>query len=677
MRFGDVVVTGVIIGVILLIIVPLSPFLLDVFLVLNISLSLVILLTTMYTKEPLDFSIFPSLLLIVTLFRLALNIASTRLILGRGGQAGQVIRTFGDFVIQGNLIVGFIIFLIIVIVQFIVITKGAERVAEVAARFTLDAMPGKQMAIDADLNSGIIEEQEAKARREKIQHSADFYGAMDGASKFVKGDAIVGIIIMLINAVGGILIGMTGPSRMPFGQVVEIYTLATIGDGLVSQIPALLVSTATGIIVTRNASEANMGRELTRQLSAQPLVLMMAGGALFVINLIPGMPHLPILLLSGGFFYLGYVLNRTQKSAESAAETIPSGQKEAGEQPQSVYALLQVDPIELDFGYGVIPLADAKQGGDLLERVVGIRKQCAQELGVIIPVVRLRDNLQLNLGEYTIKIKGMEVARGEILTEQYLAMNPGGAVDDVLGIDTIEPAFGLPAKWITAENRDRAEILGCTVVDPVSVIATHLSEVLKRHSHEFLGRQDLHGMLEHMRLSAPALVEEVTPKLLSLGEIQKVLMNLLREGVPIRDMTTILETLGDYGGITRDADMLTEYVRQGLKRTITKKFVPEGRLYAITLDAAAEDTLLKGIQLGQQGSYLVLPPDQAQKLMESLSREAARLSAKGMEPVVVTSPVVRIHLRKAVEQMLPDLVILSYQEIEGDIQIHGVGMVSL
>jgi len=677
MRFGDVVVTGVILGVILLIIVPLSPFLLDVFLVLNISLSLVILLTTMYTKEPLEFSIFPSLLLIVTLFRLALNIASTRLILSRSGQAGQVIQTFGNFVIQGNLIVGFIIFLIIVIIQFIVITKGAERVAEVAARFTLDAMPGKQMAIDADLNSGLIDEQEAKVRREKIQHSADFYGAMDGASKFVKGDAIVGIIIMLINAVGGILIGITGPVRIPFDQVAEIYTLATIGDGLVSQIPALLVSTATGIIVTRNASEANMGRDLTRQLSAQPLVLMLAGGALFVINLIPGMPHLPILLLSVGFFYLGYVLHQARKRSEAVPKTAASDQKEAAEQPHSVYSLLQVDPIELDFGYGVIPLADAKQGGDLLERVVGIRKQCAQELGVIIPIVRLRDNLQLNPGEYTIKIKGMEVTRGEILADQYLAMNPGGAVDDVIGIDTTEPAFGLPAKWITPENRDRAEIMGYTVVDPVSVIATHLSEVLKRHSYEFLGRQDLHGMLEHLRQSAPALVEEVTPKLLSLGEIQKVLMNLLREGVPIRDMMTILETLGDYGGVTRDADMLTEYVRQGLKRTITKKFVPEGRLYAITLDAAAEDTLLKGIQHGQQGSYLVLPPEQAQKLMECLSREAARLSAQGMEPVVVTSPVVRIHLRKAVEHLLPELVILSYQEIEGDIQIHGVGMVSI
>ncbi len=677
MRFGDVVATGVIIGVIMLIIIPLNAFLLDIFLVLNLALSMVILMTTMYTRGPLDFSIFPSLLLIITLFRLSLNIASTRLILGQGGEAGQVIKTFGDFVIQGNLVVGFIIFLIIVIIQFIVITKGAERVAEVAARFTLDAMPGKQMAIDADLNAGLIDEIQARDRRLKIQQGADFYGAMDGASKFVKGDAIVGIIIMLINSVGGIVIGMTTPPRLPLDQVMEIYTLATIGDGLISQIPALLVSTATGIIVTRNVSEENMGHDLTKQLSAQPMVLIMAGVALFFMNFIPGLPHIPILFLSVGFMVLGYMLYRATKAEISVEEIAPEGPLPDTDKAQSIYSLLQVDPIELEFGYGIIPFADASQGGDLLDRVVMIRKQCAMELGIILPVIRLRDNLQLNPGEYVIKIKGTEAAQGEIVMDQFLVMNPGGSSIDLPGIPTQEPTFGLPARWVSAEHRDRAEMMGYTVVDAASVITTHLTEVLKRNGHEFLGRQDLQTLLEHVRKNVPALVEEVTPKLLSLGEIQKVLMNLLREGVPIRDMNSILEGLADYGALTRDTDMLTEYVRQSLKRIITSRYVKDKHLNVITLAPEIEDNVLKGIQQNQQGTYLSLDPEYTRRLIDTISKEILRVSSLGYEPVVLTAPMVRIHLRRLLEQLSADMPVLSYQEIEQFVEIQSVGMVSM
>ena len=677
MKFGDTIVTAAIIGVILLIIVPLNPFFLDLFLVLNISLSVVVLLITMYIKEALEFSIFPSLLLIVTLFRLSLNIASTRLILGNGGEAGAIIKTFGSFVTQGNMVVGFIIFLIIVVIQFIVITKGAERVAEVAARFTLDAMPGKQMAIDADLNSGLIDEREAKERRKMVQQSADFYGAMDGASKFVKGDAIVGIIIIIINCVGGIIIGITSPDALDFGEIVERYILATIGNGLSNQIPALLVATAMGIIVTRSESESNMSSELSKQMTSQPIVLMLAGGALFIINFIPGLPHVPILMLAGLFFFLGYKLFKLRNKRELAAAQEPIPTPSESDRFQNVLSLLQVDPIELEFGYSIIPLADVEQGGDLLDRIVMIRRQCALEMGIIVPVVRLRDNIQLNPGEYVVKIKGVEVARGEIMPDHYLAMNPGGEVEGIDGIDTVEPTFGLPAKWIGEQHRDRAEMLGYTVVDPVSVIATHLTEIIKKYSYELLGRQDVKTLVDQVAQTAPALVEEVTPKLLTLGEIQKVLVNLLRENVPIRDMVTILETLGDYGSLTRDPDMLTEYVRQSLKRTITNRFIQNGKISVITLEAALEDSIMKGIQHTQHGSYLSLDPDLARRILESCSQEALRVSSKGYEPIVLTSPVIRIHFKRFMEQAVPDLVVLSYNEIEPSVQIQAVGMVRI
>jgi flagellar biosynthesis protein FlhA len=677
MRFGDTAVTAAVIGVILLIIVPLNSFFLDIFLVLNISFSVIILLKSMYTKEPLDFSIFPSLLLIITLFRLALNIASTRLILGNGGEAGAVIRTFGNFVTQGNMVVGFIIFLIIVVIQFIVITKGAERVAEVAARFTLDALPGKQMAIDADLNSGLIDEAQARERRKMVQQSADFYGAMDGASKFVKGDAIVGIIIIFINIIGGIIIGMTGSEGLTIQEVIKKYTLATIGDGLSSQIPALLVSTATGIIVTRNSSESNMASDLSSQMTSQPVVLILAAGALFVINFIPGMPHLPILVLTALFGFLGYMLYRSQSDEVAAEAEAPLPPPTEADRMQNVLSLLQVDPIELEFGYSIIPLAEAEEGGDLLERVVMLRRQCALDMGIVIPVVRLRDNIQLNPGEYVIKIKGIEVARGEIVADHFLVMNPGGEVEDIDGIQTTEPTFGLPAKWVRAEYRDEADMLGYTVVDPVSVIATHMTEVLRKYSYELLGRQDVQVLIDQIKQKAPALVEEVTPKLLTLGEIQKVLVNLLKENVSIRDLGTILETLGDYGAITRDVDMLTEYARQGLKRTITKQYIRNGSVNVITLDPAIEDIVMKGIQQTQHGSYLSVDPEQARSIVDACSTEVLRVSSLGYEPIVLTSPVVRIHFKRMMEHTVPELVVLSYNEIEQSVEIKGVGMVKI
>ncbi len=680
MKFGNTIVTAAIIGVILLIIIPLSPFFLDVFLVLNIALSLVILLTSMYTKESLEFSIFPSLLLIVTLYRLALNIASTRLILGNGGEAGQVIKTFGSFVIQGNMVVGFIIFVIIVIIQFIVITKGSERVAEVAARFTLDAMPGKQMAIDADLNSGLITEQQAKIRREKVQREADFFGSMDGASKFVKGDAIVSIITILINSVGGIIIGALGPEQMEFSEILQIYILATIGNGLATQIPALLVSSATGILVTRSASKDSLGSDLSSQLTGQPIALIIAGAALLFLILIPGMPKIPFLVLSIVLIVFGNILFRAKESAEIAAgeegEEIET-EGEPAEDGTGALHLLQVDPIELEFGYSIIPLADSSQGGELLSRIVAIRKQCALDIGIIIPVIRLRDNISLNPGEYVIKVRGIEVARGEVMVGSYLAMNPEGEIKDIEGIDTVEPTFGLPARWISEENRSKAELKGYTVVDSVSVLSTHLTEVLKKYSYELLGRQDVYELIENVKTGAPALVEEVIPKVVTLGEVQKVLANLLKEGIPIRDMVTILECLGDYGQITKDRDVLTDYVRQALKRVITQKYVMDNRLYVITLDPELEDYLAKSLQQTQFGSYLSMDPETARRVLTNLTNEAIKVSKNGFEPIVITSPVIRVHFKKFSEQTLPDLTVLSYNEIEQYVEIHGVGMVSL
>ncbi len=678
MKFGNVMISVVVILVILIIIVPLSPFMLDALLMSNITISLVILLITLYTKEPLQFSAFPPLLLIVTIYRLALNISSTRLILSNGGDAGNVIHTFGNFVIGSNLVVGIIIFVIIIIIQFVVITKGSERVAEVAARFTLDAMPGKQMAIDADLNTGIINEEQARERRTKIQREADFYGAMDGAGKFVKGDAIVSIIIVVVNIAGGIIIGVTSGGGMALEEVFRIYTLATVGEGLVNQLPALLVSTATGIIVTRAASENNLSIDLTKQILAQPLVLMIAGGAIASLGLIPGLPTLPIFGIAGLLLWQGYTLNKRQNAGkDGASEDDLKNMAAEARKPENVVSLLNVDPIELEFGYSIIPLADAAQGGDLLDRVVMIRRQCALDLGIIVPVIRLRDNMQLNMNEYVIKIKGFEVSRGLIRTDCLMAISGSGISGQLQGIETIEPAFGIPALWINTSDREMAESLGYTIVDPPSVIATHLSEILKRHAYELLDRQQVQNLISNLKQTQPALVDEVVPKMFSLGEVQKVLANLLRESISIRDIGTIIETMGEYGGITRDIGLITEYVRQSLKRGITSKFITNNKARVITLDSRLEQLIAEKARQGDGGSYVALEPDVLRNMYSSLKGSIEKLAAIGATPIVLTSPAVRMHFKKLVEQKAPDLVVLSYNELDQKVEIYSEGLVSV
>ncbi|MDD3502860.1 MAG: flagellar biosynthesis protein FlhA [Eubacteriales bacterium] len=678
MKFADILIAGVVFVVIILIIVPLSPVFLDFLLVVNISLAVTVLLLSLFTKEALDFSVFPPLLLILTLFRLSLNISSTRLILGNNGEAGAVIKTFGGFVIGGNIVVGVIIFAIIIIIQFLVITKGSERVAEVAARFTLDAMPGKQMAIDADLNSGLIDEQQAKVRRSKIQREADFYGAMDGASKFVKGDAIVSILVTIINIVGGIVIGMM-TSDLAIDEVIAKYTLATVGDGLVSQIPALMISTATGIIVTRAASEDNLGAEISSQLFSQPTVLYAAGVIITALSLIPGLPKLPIWMIGIFMVVLATIIRRNILNAQAvpAADTAVEEIARESRKPENVVSLLGVDPIELEFGYGLIPLADANQGGDLSDRVVMIRRQCAMDLGLIIPGIRLRDNVLLKTNEYVVRIRGEEIARGEIMADHYLAMNAEESRLPIKGIETVEPAFGLPALWISRSEREKAELAGYTIVDPPSVLATHLSELLKRHANELLDRQQVQTLVDNLKQSQPALVDEVIPKLFTLGEVQKVLSGLLREGVSIRDMGTILETLSDYSGATRNPDMLIEYCRQRLKRTISKRFVGDGIARVITLDPQLEQLIIERLRQTEQGSFVALSPDQIQKLLHNLRSALERMMSVGINPVVLTSPAVRPHFKKMVEQMSPELAVLSYNEIDAAIEIHAEGMVSI
>jgi flagellar biosynthesis protein FlhA len=673
-RYGDVIAIAIV-AIIMLIIVPVPTFLLDVLLTLNISLSLVIFLLSMYIKEPLQFSIFPTMLLVTTLYRLSLNFSTTRKILGEG-YAGEVIDAFGNFVTGSNAIVGFIMFLILVVVQFMVITKGSERVAEVSARFTLDAMPGKQMAIDADLNSGLINEMEAKERRNKIQREADFYGAMDGASKFVKGDAIAGIIITVINITAGFAIGML-QMDMGFTEALAKFTILTIGDGLVSQVPALLISIAAGMVVTRAASESNLGNDIIRQLLAEPKVLYIAAGTLFLLAF-TGLPMIPNILLSIFLAFMGYSLQKTIKDAEKEDE-IKAQDIEVEEirKPENVMTLLQVDPIELEFGYGIIPLADAGQGGDLLDRVVMIRRQCALELGIIVPVIRLRDNIQLRPNEYVIKIKGIEVASGELMFDNFLAMNPGTADGELDGIKTTEPAFGLPAVWISENQKERAEMMGYTVVDPPSIIATHLTEIIKNYAHELLGRQDVQKLVDNIKESYPALVDEVIPKMLSVGDVQKVLANLLKEGVSIRDMVTIMETLADYAPMTKDTDMLTEYVRQSMRRNITKRFIYERQAKVVTLDSNLEQLIMDSVQQTEYGSYLNLDPSSAQRIINNLLKEVQKLNSIGEQPIILASPVVRLYFKRMIDQVAPGLVVLSYNELDPSVEVQSVGVVSI
>lgn len=662
--------------IVIMMVIPFPPLLLDFLIMMNISLALTIILVAMNTKEALQFSIFPSLLLLTTLFRLGLNVSTTRSIL-TNKTGGQVIETFGSFVVGGSVVIGLLVFLILVIIQFIVITKGSERVAEVAARFTLDAMPGKQMSIDADLNAGMISDREAKVSREKIAREADFYGAMDGASKFVKGDAIAGIVITLINIIGGLIIGMV-VHGMPVGDAATTFTLLSIGDGLVSQIPALLISTATGIVVTRAASDGNLGSDITAQIFAYPKLLYVVGAVVTLLGLATPINPLLTFPIAGLLVYGGWMM---QKNLDQTKEVeLAAGEEEVEEmkKPESVTSLLQVDPIEFEFGYGLIPLADQKQGGDLLDRVIMIRRQIALEFGIVVPVIRIRDNIQLEPNEYVIKIKGNRVAGGQVLLDQYLAMSSGLEDDSITGIETVEPAFGLPALWVTEEMKDRAELSGYTIVDPPSVVSTHLTEVIKRHAHELLSRQEVKHLLDNVRETSPAVLEELIPNILTIGDVQKVLMRLLKEKVSIRSLDMILESLADNGVRTKDTDVLAEYVRQSLSRQITSQIaVPGEPVKVLTAGARLEKRFAESVQQSDQGSYLALDPETSQTIYQEVLQQVNRLQQSGIQPILLTSPAIRMYLRQFLERYMPELTILSYSELEPDVEVQSVGVINL
>lgn len=663
--------------VVAMLIIPFPSWLLSVLIMINISIALLVLLNTMNMTEPLQFSVFPSLLLLLTLFRLALNVSTTRSILSKG-EAGGVVETFGTFVVGGNVIVGMVVFLILIIIQFIVITKGSERVSEVAARFTLDAMPGKQMSIDADLNAGMISEQQARERREKVSREADFYGAMDGASKFVKGDAIAGIIIVLINLIFGIIIGMTQQGLSIADSAVK-FSLLTVGDGIVSQIPALLISTATGIVVTRAASEGNLGADVTTQLMAYPKMLYVAGATIFLLGLFTPITDILTIPIAALMAFAGYTYSRVPEPDKQLLQEIEEDiQMDEMKSPESVVNLLNVDPIEFEFGYGLIPLADTNQGGDLLDRIVMIRRQLAIELGLVIPVVRIRDNIQLQPNEYRLKIKGNEMARGELLLDHYLAMSPGIDDESVEGIDTIEPSFGLPAKWITEEMKEQAEIFGYTVVDPPSVVSTHITEVIKANAHELLGRQETKQLIDHLRESYPILVEESTPNPLSVGEVQKVLGKLLKENVSIRNLPIIFETLADYGKVTSDTELLAEYVRQSLARQITNQYSRNGEtLKVITLSGRVEKQVAEGVQQTEHGNFLSLDPGISQGILESVANQVEQLSIMEQTPIILCSPAVRMYVRQLTERYFSQIPVLSYNELEANVEVQSVGVVNV
>jgi flagellar biosynthesis protein FlhA len=673
----DVMAAIGVLGIIAMIILPISTGLLDLLLTFNITFSIIIILLTLFTTEILQFSIFPTLLLVTTLFRLGLNISSTRLILSQGN-AGEVIAAFGSFVTGNNYIVGAIIFIIIVIIQFVVITSGAGRVAEVGARFTLDAMPGKQMSIDADLNAGIINDQEAKIRREKLQQEADFYGAMDGASKFVKGDAIAGIIIVFINLIGGIAI-FTGQKGLSIMEALERFGLLTIGDGLVSQIPALLISVASGILVTRSASQKNFGTDLGKQLSTFPKVIAIAAVVVLILGLVPGLPSIPFFILSVGCGSVAYILREEEKENEILLE------KEAEEEyrpenrePENIMQYVQVEPIEIEIGYGLIPLADDNTGGDLLERIAGVRRQCAQEMGIIVQPIRIRDNLQLQTDMYTLKIKGIEVASGKILVNHLMVMNPSNEKIELEGVETVEPAFGLPALWIEESHRDKAEMMGYTIVDATTVMVTHLSEVIKEHSYELIGRREIKELLDVLKENYSAVIEELIPDLLTLGEIQKVLQNLLRERVPIKDLVTILETLADYAVNTKDIELLTEYVRHSLSRNIVTPYIDNNKLLnVVTIHPQLEQYIYDNIQKSFQGSFPAIEPSINTKILENIHEQIERLSLQQINPVILASPRIRAPLKKMIELAFPQIAVLSLNEIPNSVEIEAVGMVNI
>lgn len=675
-----------VIFIVIAIIIPLPSWLLDFMILLNISLSLIILVMTMFIKEALEFSVFPTVLLLTTVLRLSLNVSTTRGILS-SGYAGEVISAFGNFVMGGDAIVGFLIFIIIVLVNFIVITKGSERVSEVAARFTLDAMPGKQMAIDADLNAGIINEEQAKKRRSNIQREADFYGSMDGATKFVKGDAIMSIVTTLVNLIGGVIIGMVRGGG-DFNTILNTYSLATVGDGLCSQIPALLISVATGMIVTRAASEDSLINDLKSQFTAQPFVLMIAGIVMVVMMVIPGFPTVVCLILGVLLILAAFLLNRNKKKMAELelAQRKKAEEKEMEKLPadndyyrdiDNVFKLLNVEPIEMEFGYSLLRLVDEKSGGNFIERVVIFRKQFALDMGMVIPSVRMTDNPEINPNMYIIKIKGEEVARGEILVDHYLALDSGDVTQQIEGIDTVEPAFGLPAKWISEDKKIMADVAGYTLIDPVSVMITHWSEIMKRYAHELLSRQDVSTMLDNVKKTNPIVVDDIIPKIISVGYLQKILANLLKEGIPIRDLETILETIGDHSNVLKDTDIITEYVRQSLKRTITHRFAEANSLRVITLDTQIEDLIVSSVKKSDQGSYLAMPPDMIQRIVTASNREIDKIKDVIPTVIVLTSPVVRIYYKKLTEQFIPNITVLSYSEIDSTAQIQAIGNISL
>lgn len=676
MKVRDIGVLGAVILIVAMLIIPLPPWMLSFLIVINITLGLIVLLTAMSMKEALDFSIFPSVILLLTLFRLGLSVSTTRAILAKG-DAGAVVETFGDFVVGGNVLVGLVVFLILVLIQFIVITKGAERVAEVAARFTLDAMPGKQMSIDADLNAGVISEKEARERREKVAGEADFYGAMDGATKFVKGDAIASMVMVIINLLFGIIIGVA-QMGLPFADAANHFSKLTVGDGIVSQIPALLISTATGIVVTRASSKGSLGEDITGQLFAQAKLLYVAGGTILLLGFFTPIPiwiTLPIgcSLIAGAYMMDHKKPEDEEELLEIEEEVATDGMKS----PENVVNLLNVDPIEFEFGYGLIPLVDAAQGGDLLDRVIMIRRQLALELGIVIPVVRIRDNIQLQPNEYRIKIKGNEMARGELLLDHYLAMSPGDD-DSIEGIDTVEPSFGLPAKWITEQVKEDAEMFGYTVVDPPSVVSTHLTEMIRANAYELLGRQETKQLIDHLRETHPILVEELTPTPLSTGEIQKVLGKLLRENVSVRNLPIIFETLADYAKLTSDTDILTEYVRQALARQITSQYVGDNpSLKVITVSGKVEKMIADSIQQTDHGNYLAMDPQDSQTVLETIAAEVERVSFMEQSAIILCSPAVRMYLRQLTERYFPQIPVLSYNELDATVEIQSVGVVNV
>ena len=676
MKKADLGIAIYLLTAITMFIITVPSGLLDVFLAINISISFTILFSCMFTKEVLDMSFYPTMLLFTTIFRIALNVSSTKLILGTG-DPGNVVTTFGEFVGGGDLIIGTIVFIILILIQFMVINKGSERVAEVTARFTLDAMPGKQMAIDADLNTGAITDAEAKKRRDKIQQEASFFGSMDGAVKYVKGDAVAGLIITVVNIVGGIAMGVLRQG-MDIGAALEKYTILTIGDGLVSQIPSLLISLATGILVTKGSKDADFGNVLIGQLFGIPKVLYIVGISMAVMGLVTPLNDIIFVGLGMAFVVAARMIESTIETANIEAEAdMDEVAAEEIRQPENVTSLLQVDPIELEFGYGIIPLADVNQGGDLLDRVVMIRRQVALELGMVVPIIRLRDNIQLNPNQYIIKIKGIQVSEGEILFDHYMAMNPGFVEEEIAGIPTFEPSFHLPAIWITEGQRERAESLGYTVVDPPSIIATHLTEVIRQHVAELLSRQDVQNLVNNLKDTNPALVEELIPKTLGIGEVQKVLQNLLREGISIRDLLTIFETLADYASTSRDTDILTEYVRQSLKRAISSKyFPPRETTSVVTLDPVVEQDIMKSVKQTEQGAYLALDPEKSRAILKSVETEVKKMENMGRNPIVITSPIVRIYFKRLTEEYYRDLIVVSYNEIGSDVELQSVGMIT-